>query len=156
MKVLTDEGKAIMVGGQALNADSITDKKLTEHIADTTIHVTAEEKETWDGKLSLTGGTITGNLIVDGTLSVASAIGLSNGTLHSDTDGMALYSTGYRTGLLIGRDIQFSYGGGAARVAGVDTPTADTDAANKKYVDDNAATALSTDTITATWNSVTV
>lgn len=83
--------------------------------------------------LPLSGGTLTGNLTISKDFN--SGIVFSDGdginNIQNTARGLAITST---TGLLslYGRN-----GLGTCRIENVTTPTSDTDAANKKYVDDN-------------------
>lgn len=132
MKVLANEGKAILLNNQALNADSVTDKQLTEHIADTTIHVTAEEKATWNGKQNALDAA-TEVPAMDGTAVVGTSVKYAREDhVHpSDTSKLSL-TGGTMTGFLT--------------LSGA--PTSDLMAATRKYVDDSIQSAIQ-----ATWEA---
>lgn len=135
-----------------------------------------------DTKLSLSGGEMTGELDLsgsaeqeitklfwkDGIFNLSAGLG-NNPHFKFNTDpsgGETTLSSGRvfsETGYYYGGSITLNQGGviisgkgGDVEITNVKNPTSDTDAANKAYVDSVAATAISTATITSTWNSVTV
>ena len=140
------------------------------------------EPSALDAKLSLTGGTMTGELDLSGSAEreitklfwnsgifnlftglgdnppfkfsidpLAGETTLSSGRVYGETGNY------YGSSITLNQSgVTISGAGGSVDITNVRTPTADTDAATKKYVDDNAASPLSDTTITTVWNSVTV
>ena len=110
--------------------------------------VTSNIQKQLNKKLSSAGGTMIGDLTVDGNLTASGSIGINaGGLLGSGDDLMIAVASGTlitltSDGVIIGNE------GNTTRIMGVVDPYANTDAANKKYVDDTAAAVLPTVTTT--------
>lgn len=86
------------------------------------------------GALPLTGGEITGQLVVDGNANLSNGGVKLRQTLASAATGMTLRLSG--DSVAINPGLGTTSEDNAVRVHGVATPVNDRDVANKKYVDD--------------------
>lgn len=113
------------------NGNAIT----LQHIADGEVFDDAVTVGQLNTRVNKTGDTMTG------ALRLANDSGTVKGSLADSTDGVALSAEyGARLKVETQAITVCDNAGGASRIKGVKTPIDDTDAANKKYVDDSIPT----------------
>lgn len=91
-----------------------------------------------DGFLPLAGGTVTGNIIREDSTYGNLTFGKITGMASADGIGISSSATENNRGLVLRGNVitvQTGADGGAATIANVKTPTADSHAANKQYTD---------------------
>ncbi|KAA6384928.1 MAG: hypothetical protein EZS28_019543, partial [Streblomastix strix] len=62
------EDKPTTLSGYGITDSLVSSTTFNTHTADTTSHITSTERTTWNGKFDKSGGTINGNIVINGTL----------------------------------------------------------------------------------------